>query len=356
MKRLLSLLALVVYCAAAGAATPEALFYIDENKSSADDFLVHSAQVDVVVPTWYQVDETGRVTGKPEARIVERCRAQKIALVPIVTLFNKVKFHALATSEAAQAAMNASLVAEAKANGYKGIQFDFENVSVDDRALLTALVARSAAVLHGAGFQLSIATVPNAPGTAGQGSFSKWMYADWRGAYDLEALARSVDLICLMTYDQHTVLTTPGPVGGWIWTLENLNYALKVVPRNKLSLGIALYGYHWYTDGPRFDAEGKAHAQHAARTVSSARARKLAAQYGGKLQWDDADRSAYTWYYRDQMRDWIYFTDARTFAERYALTKRYRLAGFCSWVLGEEDPAIWKLLPAHTVRTRRSKA
>jgi len=49
----------------------------------------------------------------------------------------------------------------------------------------------------------------------GNGGFSKWMYTDWRGAYDLAALAKSVDLICLMTYDEHTRWTMPGPVAGW---------------------------------------------------------------------------------------------------------------------------------------------
>ena len=112
--------------------------------------------------------------------------------------------------------------------------------------------------MHEAGLQLTIATVPNAPGYPGQGGFSKWMYTDWRGAYDIAALAKYVDLICLMTYDQHTRWTMPGPVAGWDWTVENLNYALKTVPKEKLSLGIPLYGYHWYTGAPTKDpATGK---------------------------------------------------------------------------------------------------
>ena len=60
----------------------------------------------------------------------------------------------------------------------------------------------------------------------------------------------TVDLLCLMTYDQNTRWTMPGPVAGWDWTVENLNYALKTVPKEKLSLGIPLYGYHWYAGAP----------------------------------------------------------------------------------------------------------
>ena len=43
---------------------------------------------------------------------------------------------------------------------------------------------RSAEALHKAGLQLTIATVPNAPGYPGKGGFAKWIYTDWRGAYD----------------------------------------------------------------------------------------------------------------------------------------------------------------------------
>jgi spore germination protein YaaH len=45
------------------------------------------------------------------------------------------------------------------------------------------------------------------------------------------------------------------------------------------------------------------------------------------------------------MREWIFFTDLRTFKDRYELVQKNGLQGFCSWVLGEEDPAIWNFLP-----------
>ena len=99
------------------------------------------------------------------------------------------------------------------------------------------------------------------PATPAQGGFAKWIYTDWRGAYDIAAIAKYVDLVCLMTYDQHTRWTMPGPVAGWQWTVDNLNYALKVVPKEKLSLGIPLYGYHWYTGAPTKDSTGEREAQ-----------------------------------------------------------------------------------------------
>jgi spore germination protein YaaH len=327
-------------------AAPVALFYLTNSPDSIRSFLAHSSQIDLLVPTWYQVDENGLVTGSPEATVLKRAQEEKLPVMPIIAIFDKKKFHTLATHLTAQGLMNAAMVRESQLHGYSGFQLDFENIDWTDRDQLTEVVKNSADVLHKAGLQLTIATVPNAPGYPGASGFAKWIYTDWRGAYDIGAIAKYADLVCLMTYDQHTRWTMPGPVAGWDWTADNLNYALKLVPKEKLSLGIPLYGYHWYTGAPTKENESaKEKPNPTAESISSPDALLLAEAYNGKIQWDAEDHSAYFYFYRDQMREWIYFTDLRTFKDRYELVQKNGLQGFCSWVLGEEDPAIWTFLP-----------
>jgi len=345
MKRFLVLLLLVVAPVPWLRAAPVALFYLTSSPDGIRSFLAHSSQIDLLVPTWYQVDENGLVTGAPDPTVLKRAQDEKLAVMPIVALFNKKDFHTLATNADAQARLNEAMIRESKLYGYTGFQFDLENVDWIDRDRLTDLVKASADALHKAGLQLSIATVPNAPGYPGAGGFAKWIYTDWRGAYDIAALAKYVDLVCLMTYDQHTRWTVPGPVAGWGWTVENLNYALKVVPKEKLSLGIPLYGYHWYTGAPSKDSAGSEKPNPTADYIGTPNALQLATAYDGKIQWDAEDHSTWFYFYRDQMREWIFFTDLRTFKDRYELVQQNGLQGFCSWVLGEEDPAIWTFLP-----------
>jgi spore germination protein YaaH len=348
MKLRLLLAALLFTAASLLHADPVALFYLTSNPDSIRSFLAHSTQIDMLVPTWYQVDENGLVTGAPDATVLKRADDDKVPLMPILAMFNKKGFHALAMNPAAQATMNEAMIRECKLHGYIGFQFDFENIDWLDRDRLTALVKVSATALHTAGLQLSIATVPNAPGYPGQGAFAKWIYTDWRGAYDITNLATYVDLICLMTYDQNTRWTMPGPVAGWDWTNENLDYALKTVPKGKLSLGIPLYGYHWYAGAPTREANSDVEKPNpTADYIGYPNALQLATAYNGKVQWDEDDHTAYFWFYRDQMREWIFFTDLHTFKERYELVQKSGIQGFCSWVLGEEDPAIWQFLPRH---------
>lgn len=346
MRRFLFVLSLLLWCGSVLYARPVALFYMTNDPGSIRSFLAHSAKIGVLVPTWYEVDQDGLVTGAPNPLVLKTAQSEGLPVMPIVSLEGKAEFHALAGNVAAQERMNAALLREARLHGYSGFQIDFENLSYLDRDGLTAVVARSAEALHKAGLKLTIATVPNAPGYPGAGGFSKWIYSDWRGAYDLGALAKYVDLVCLMTYDQHTRWTMPGPVAGWQWAVENLDYALKFVPKAKLSLGIPLYGYHWYTDAPTLDkATGKEIPNLTAEDISAPDAEQLAREYGGKIEWDAEDRSSFFYFYRDQMREWVFFTDLRTFRARYQLATDRGLEGFCAWVLGMEDPQIWSFLP-----------
>jgi spore germination protein YaaH len=332
---------------AQAAGKPVALFYLGDGADSIRSFLAHSGKIGLLVPTWYEVNEDGLVAGGPNPMVLTKAQGEKLPVMPLIAMFNKKGFHQLGGNVHAQEVMNEALVRECKLHGYTGFQFDFENISWLDRDLLSALVKRSAEALHQAGFQLSIATVPNAPGyPAGKGGFAKWIYTDWRGGYDLAEIGKYVDLVCLMTYDQNTRWTEPGPVAGWQWTVENMEYALKVVPKEKLSLGIPLYGYHWFAGAPNEDKDGEEKPNPSADYINALDVYQLADAFkGGKIDWDADDHTAFLYFYRDQMREWIFFTDLHTFRDRYELMEKNQLQGFCSWVLGAEDPAIWSYLP-----------
>ncbi len=336
----------VVFSGFVVSAQPLRLFYMDDSEAASQSFEAHAAKIDLLVPTWYQVDGDGLLSGGAKPEVMRLAQQRKVGVMPIVSLFDTDVFRDLASSPIAQTRMNDAMIRECKAHGYTGFQIDFEHIYWTDRDLLTDLVARSAAALHSAGFQLSVAVVPNAPGyvTAKDG-FEAWIFREWRGAYDLAALGKSADMICLMTYDQHTRWTMPGPVAGWQWTNENVKYALKVVPKDKLLLGIPLYGYRWYADSPEQSQDGES-PQLTADEISAPHALQLAASYrAGKVEWDAEDHTPYFYFYRQQMREWVYFTDAKAFQERAGLVNQYGLKGFCAWVLGSEDPKIWQTLP-----------
>lgn len=324
-------------------AQPKALFYMTDNPNSVKSFAEHADKIDILVPAWYSVDGNGLVWGGPNPYVLETAAQHHVPVMPIVASMVQADLHKLLTTPAARKAFIDTLLSECKKNEYSGFQIDFENVAWTDRDLLSDLVAETAAALHKESLQLTIATVPNGPGTPGKSGYSHWLYANWRGAYDLKALSKSADLICLMTYDQNTRWTQPGPVAGYPWTVQQLEYALQSVPKEKLSMGIPLYGYHWFAGEPGKDEKPNPDAEY----IGQQEIDGYLAAYHPHVEWDSVDRAAWFYFYKDDNREWVFYTDKRGFEERLNLVRSYKLQGFCSWVLGTEDPAVWTVLTPH---------
>src|SRR6516165_11041558 len=111
MKQFLMLLFVVlVVSPCLPAAPPVALFYMTDNPDSIRSFLAHSSQIDLLVPTWYQVDENGLVTGAPDPLVMKRAQEEKVPIMPIIALFDKKKFHLFAGNAAAQGQMNDAMI------------------------------------------------------------------------------------------------------------------------------------------------------------------------------------------------------------------------------------------------------
>ena len=100
--------------------------------------------------------------------MLEIAAQHRVPVMPIVATTVQAELHKLFTTPAARKALVDSLLSEGKKNGYSGFQIDFENVQWTDRDLLSGLVSETAAALHKDGLQLTIATVPNAPGAPGR--------------------------------------------------------------------------------------------------------------------------------------------------------------------------------------------
>lgn len=329
----------------ASAKAPEKLFYMIGSVKSFNSFQNHIDKIDVVVPTWYNTDKDGLVSGNVDPRVLAIAHAHHVPVEPILALMNHDDFHKLLGNPKARHTMIESIVDQAVTNHLDGIQLDFEDVLWTDRDALSNFVREIGTGLHAHHLRFSVAICPNAPGRPGAGAFGRWMWQYWRGSYDLKAIGAATDYISLMTYDQHTRWTAPGPVGGWPWMVENIEYAERFVPKEKISLGIPLYGYHWWAGDP-VHKDGTTGPNISADYIDADESLPLAAQYHADIQWDSREHEAFFWFERDQLREWIFLPLARSVRERYDYAKENGLLGTSAWVLGAEDPATWDALPA----------
>ena len=338
---LLALLALVAPAARfARAQAPEALWYATNSEQSVQSFLAHADRISVIAPQSFSMDSIGLIWGQVDQRMVATARAKHVKLVPLIVNpgFDQSIFHHVLVSPESRSRAVRSITALCRDNHFDGIQFDFENVRVTDRDAFTSFSREVADSLHRVGCSLSAAVVPRASDYPGPTPYHKWIYDNWRGAYDYKALADAMDFISLMTYSQHTRRTPPGPVAGYPWMEDVVKYVLGLgVPPGKLSLGIPSYSEWWYPtydakDGPRMTGGGLAYDA----------AQGILTRNGAKATWDDRQKEGMAFWQDDGINEFLFLVDARSFAARVGMAKQYGLRGYSVWVLGDEDPAVWR--------------
>lgn len=320
----------------------EALWYATSGARSTESFVAHASQISIVSPQVFAFDSMGAITGRVDPKVLVAAKVRGVKLVPLVMNpgFNQALMHRVLTNPRARARAIASLVSLCRDNRFDGIQFDVENVNVSDRDALTSFMQESAGALHRIGCSCSAAVVPRTSDDPGPTSYHKWIFENWRGVYDYKALADSLDFLSYMTYAQHTGNSTPGPVAGYTWMEQSLQFVLSTgVPPQKISLGIPSYSDWWY---PSYDEKSGPRAR--GGDISYSRVTELIEQYHLAPTWDDREKTFYAIWSDAGVNNLMWIEDAKAFAAKLELVRKYRLRGYSVWVLGTEDPAVWNVV------------
>jgi spore germination protein YaaH len=166
---------------------------------------------------------------------------------------------------------------------------------------------------------------------------------------DVAAIAPYMDRIIFMTYDFHYqgsgVTGAVAPVNGAGVSAEydsetSIKEAVKILPSQKVILGVPFYGYEWET---------LSNYPHAATipgtgiTASSRRVEELLAACATcSAQFDPVSKEAYV-IYKDQSTNTyhqIFYPDKQSISEKVALMKKYKLGGIALWALGYEGNTL----------------
>lgn len=319
----------------------ERLFYYVDEESSFESFRENVERIDIVAPSAYSVDEDGVLWGEVDPRLLRLAREHDVDVMPLVLNpgFDQEMLHGLLSSDRARRRAVESLVELCRRHGYAGIQFDFENLHMNDRDAFTRFYREAARALHDAGFRISIAVVHRPDDLPGPTRYHKWLFKNWRAGYDLEALAEAGDFISVMSYSQHTRRTPPGPQAALPWVRDVAEYFLRHMPPEKLSLGIPLSSQHWYTSQEDDIEPEKARSY--SEGISHRRAEVLAERHDAELEWSEKHQVPYAFYQRGGTWEWIFLEDERSFRAKIDLARELGLRGFSAWVLGPEDTGIW---------------
>jgi spore germination protein len=203
-------------------------------------------------------------------------------------------------------------------NAFDGIDVDYERVPAASRANFTAFIATLAQKLHAANKKLSVTVYAKTSDSA-----------NWNGpgAEDYPALGALADSIKIMAYDYSYSTSAPGPIAPLDWLDRVASYAESSIPRDKILIGLPLYGYDWSgTTG---------------RGVTYNQAMQGAQNQGATIAHDANGEATYS--YNGHT---VYFQDAISYARKVEMLKQKHpaIGGFAHWALGQEDPAVWGVI------------
>ena len=313
--------------APAGPARPLAVgFYVSWDETSRSSLKAHVDQLDVVSPQWVGLTADGKldVTRDPEARAIIAAAKAPPSLLPGVynakdgVWDGPAADHVLIDAKA-RTAMIAQLLALAKAQGFAGYVFDFENLSPAGIAAYPSFIAQARAALKPTGREVWV-TAP---------------FAD--DAWPLKRLQAAADAIVLMAYDQHWGTGDAGPPAGQDWFQSHLAERMASLDPARTVVALGAYGYDW-----TLPAKGKSGS---ATAVTYNEATQIAHDSDAQAAMDPASLNPTFGYMDDAGRTHaVWFLDAVTLHNQLRVADGFRPMGYALWRMGGEDPLTWTLM------------
>jgi spore germination protein len=305
-------------------------FYTEWSGTDTDsyhDLQNHIDTIGTIAPFWATLHGNGAVTnrgGNDHPSVIKYAHDNKVTTLLMVNNSNQNHpnsgIHAVLADSAMRRTAIDNLEAHIKQYGLDGINIDFEQVPANDRDNLTAFIHELSDRLKPQGYIVSIDVFPKHNEEN-----------DVAEAYDYAELANYADKIVLMTYDYHAGWNGAGSVGDIRSVESDLQYALTLIPKNKIYLGVAGYGYDWSSKG--------------VESVENDEIHKLIARYGADVQWDDASESPHFNYTdADGVSHKVWYENSQSLKFKLDLVNNYNIAGIALWKLSGEDPASWQMI------------
>jgi len=261
MRRLFVFAAFILILAPASASAATKLEYSGwlpywREASSTMDVLPHLSQLTEINPFGYIVQPDGTVmdamgvADEPWKSLIAAAKAKKVRVVPTVMWSDTEAIHRILSSAAARVQLEDDIAALAVAEGFDGIDIDFEGKRAEDKNYFSTFLK---GLYKRMGKKWVMCTIESRTPLSSRylDTVPKdaTMYAN-----DWTQIGKYCDRVRFMTYDQETVdqklnaaaLSSPyAPIADVKWVEKAIRLAMQSIPKNKIVIGVATYGYEW---------------------------------------------------------------------------------------------------------------
>ncbi len=321
-------------------------FYVQWDAASFSSLKEYYPQIDLLFPEWMHVlTADGRLQAVTEANTLydvmapsgkprpiddkvmaflkgEKAQTEVFPLVnnfdPITNQWNPDTAKFMADPAARQRFRN-ELLTFLGTDQYKGITLDIEAFPDSSRDDFYTLVEELYGDLHGKGLKLYVAVAVN-------------------DKSDYARISQVADGLILMNYDQHYPGGDPGAVAGQDWFVQNLQDALKVMPKEKIICAVANYGYDWAMK----KGQKKGTPPGDIHNVSAQDAWLEAAESETDINFDDdAMNPHFAYLDENNIRHDVWYLDGVTALNQMRAAHALGIYTFALFRLGSEDRSLW---------------
>jgi len=323
-----------------------AAFYVSWDAASFSSLREYARQIDMLFPEWlHALTPDGRLQGVDaetnkffhliskhgnvhtvDEKVMPFLKQEDTGMevFPMVNNFNGTDWvpeiaDALNNPEARQR-FRQEVLQFLATDRYRGLMIDFEDFPLKAQPGYLKLLQELGADLHAKGLKLYV-SVPAR-----------------NEDFNYPAVAARVDGIVLMNYDEHFPGGTPGAIASQDWFTNNLQRAIKLVPKEKLICAIGNYGYDF---APR-TKKGKVIG--ADKNVSVQEAWIGSRDSEEDIDYDgDAMNPHFSYLDDDNQKHEIWFLDAVTALNEMRAAQMFGIQTFALWRLGSEDRSLWRV-------------
>jgi spore germination protein len=281
----------------------------------------------------YQVNKDGTLKSIKDWAALNQVKKSNSIPMMVLTNFTEGNFsadvaHSIFTDKKASKTLINSVISTMKQKGYQALNIDFEHIHEKDRELYNGFLETIIPLVQKEGFKVSTALAPKT---------SDEQKGPWHGAHDYKRHGELADFVVLMTYEWGWSGGPPMAVAPVPQVKKVVDYAVSVIPPEKIIMGAPLYGYNWtlpYKKGNKF-----------AKRIAPAEAHDLALKEGATVKYDNEAQAPFFNYKDDQGKEHVvWFENEQSAEAKNKLVKQYKLRGLAYWVLGEPFPENWTLL------------
>ena len=278
----------------------------------------------------YKIKADGTLDTINDDPLIKAARKAHVAPMMVITNiregggFSSELAHTVLNSEALQDKLIDNVISLLKSKNYYGLDVDFEYIYPEDREKYNNFLRKARGRIEPLGYTLSTAIAPKI--SEGQPGL---LYE----AHDYKVHGEVADHVIIMTYEWGYTYGPPMAVSPVNQVKKVLNYAVSVIPSEKILMGMPNYGYDWklpYQSGT------------AARNISNTGAVALAKKFKAAIKYDIKSQAPYFNYFDEAGQEHVvWFDDARSTEARLKLVKEYDLGGVSYWTISPFFPQNW---------------